>query len=67
MKLSLDDDTLRIELSWWLKVLAFHFSTLKIPLAQIDRVGTDRQKTHWGERRIPGSFIPWLLKAGTYP
>ena len=60
MKLSLDDNTLRIELSWWLKVLAFHFSTLKIPLAQIERVGTDRQKTHWSERRIPGSFIPWL-------
>ena len=66
MRLSLDGDTLRIELSWWRKLLAFHFFTLEIPLAHIERVGTERVRTHWSERRMPGGFIPWLLKAGTY-
>ena len=66
MQLSLDDDTLRIELSWWVKLLGVHFSTLEIPLAHIESVDTERVKTHWSERRIPGSLIPGLIKAGTY-
>ena len=66
MRLSLDEDTLRIELSWWKKLLAVHFSSLEIPLTHIEHVGTERVKTHWSERRIPGSFIPGLVKAGTY-
>lgn len=66
MKMSLDEDTLRIELDWWRKLLAFHFTPLQVPIANIERAGTERPDTHWSERRIPGSFIPWLLKAGTY-
>ena len=66
MRLSLDDDTLRIELSLWQKLLAVHFSTLEIPLAHIEAVGTERAKTRWGELRVPGTLIPGLLKAGTY-
>ena len=46
--------------------MAVHFSSLEIPLAHIEEVGTERVKTHWSERRIPGSFIPCLVKAGTY-
>ena len=57
---------MRIDLNWWQRLLAFHFSTMEIPLAHIEGVGTERVKTHWSERRIPGSFIPGLLKAGTY-
>ena len=66
MRLTLNDHTLRIELNWWQRLLAFHFSVLEIPFDHIERVGTQRVKTHWSERRIPGGFIPGLLKAGTY-
>ncbi len=66
MRISLEDDSLRVELSWWRKLLAFHFSTLEIPLDHVESVSTERVKTYWSELRIPGSFIPWLLKAGTY-
>ena len=66
MRLSLNGDTLRIDLNWWRKLLAFHFSSMEIPLAHVERVGTEREKTHWSERRVPGSFIPGLVKAGTY-
>ena len=66
MRLSLGGGILRIELSWWQKLLAVHFFTLDIPLTHIEQVSTKRVKTHWSERRIPGGFIPWLLKAGTY-
>ena len=66
MQLSLDGDTLRIELSLWQKLLAVHFATLEIPLAHIQAVGTEQVKTRWSELRWPGTFIPGLLKAGTY-
>ena len=66
MKLHIDGENLRIELGWWQKLLAFHFQSLEIPLAHIERVDTDRPRTHWMEVRLPGSFIPWLVKAGTY-
>ena len=67
MRLSLDHDTLHIELSWWQRLLAAHLSTtLVIPLSHIERADTERVATHWGEIRFPGSFIPWALKAGTY-
>ena len=66
MRLHIDGENLRIELDWWRKLLAFHFRTLEIPLAHIERVVTDRPITHWMEIRLPGTFIPWLVKAGTY-
>ncbi len=66
MKLHIDGENLRIELDWWRKLLAFHFQSLEIPLGHIEGVETDRPRTHWMEVRLPGSFIPWLLKAGTY-
>ena len=66
MRLHIDGENLRIELDWWRKLLAFHFQTLEIPLAHIERVVTDRSRTHWMEIRLPGTFIPWLVKAGTY-
>ena len=66
MRLHINGENLRIELDWWRKLLAFHFQTLEIPLAHIERVVTDRPRTHWKEIRLPGTFIPWLVKAGTY-
>ncbi len=66
VKLHIDGENLRIELGWWRKLLAFHFQALEIPLAHIESVETDRPRTHWMEVRLPGSFVPWLVKAGTY-
>ena len=67
MRLSLDHDTLRIELSWWQRLLAAHPSTLAIPLDHIERADTERVATHWGEIRFPGSFIPWGAEGGHLP
>ena len=66
MHLTLNDGTLRIELSWWMKLLACRFSPLELPVASIEHVSTKPQKTHWNELRMPGTFIPGLIKAGTY-
>ena len=66
MKLELDGETLRIELGWWQKLLSIHFPTLEIPLSDIESVETRRPRTHWREVRFPGTFVPWLVKAGTY-
>ncbi len=51
---------------WWQKALALRFTPLEIPLAHVRRAGTERVKTHWNELRLPGTFIPGLLKAGAY-
>lgn len=66
MRIAVYGDALHVELNWWQKLLAFHFSTLQIPIDHIDRIGTERVKTHWKEIRFPGAFIPGLVKAGTY-
>ena len=66
MRLSLDDVTLRIELRGWEKLLAFHWHALEVPLTHIEQATTQRSKTTWREIRVPGTFVPWLIKAGTY-
>ena len=66
MQLRIDGECLKIELDWWRKLLAVHFRSLEIPLASIERVETERVRTHWGEVRMPGSYIPGLVKAGTF-
>jgi hypothetical protein len=39
---------------------------LHIPLAQIARVSTTEPQTTWRELRAPGTFLPCVIKAGTY-
>ena len=68
MRLSIHDDTLRIELSWWMKLLSVRSAPLEIPLAHIQHASTERARTRWNEWewRVPGASIPGLVKAGTY-
>ena len=65
MQLSLDDDQLNIKLSILEKLLSVRGS-LKIPLDRIDRATTEAPRTTWREIRAPGTFVPGLIKAGTY-
>ena len=65
MKISIVKDELRISFSLSKKILSVKGS-FKIPLKHIVRVTTLKPKQTWKEIKAPGTFIPGLIKAGTY-
>ncbi|MBM4405786.1 MAG: hypothetical protein FJ039_06345 [Chloroflexi bacterium] len=65
MELSTSDNVLHIRLSRWEKVWAVH-RDLQVPVAKMERAHTERPETIWPEIRAPGSFMPGVIKAGTY-
>ena len=65
MHLHIDNGNLMIDLSFWEKVWGFHGS-FRIPLAHISGIKCEIPVTSWKELRVPGSFVPGLIKAGTY-
>lgn len=67
MNLSIIDKILRIDLEWYEQLWAFNWDkTLEIPLAHIASVTTDEPPSSWTEIRAPGTFLPGVIKAGTY-
>lgn len=67
MQLSIVDDQLQIEFTWKEQLLAVRFQKIwEIPLTHIKQVTTAKPQSSWQELRAPGSFVPGLIKAGTY-
>jgi hypothetical protein len=67
MNLSLTADRLRIEFEWYEQLWAFHLSkAIEVPLSHITRVTTTEPQSSWAEVRAPGTFVPGVIKAGTY-
>ena len=67
MELSIKHDRLRIDLNPWERVLAFFFNqTLEVPLNHIRQATVSKPKNDWKEVRLPGTFLPGVIKAGTY-
>jgi len=67
MNLSIVGHTLRIELEWYEQLWAFNLqNSLEIPLEHITSVTTDEPPSSWTEIRAPGTFLPGVIKAGTY-
>jgi hypothetical protein len=67
MNLKIVDHTLRIELEWYEQLLAFTLNpTLEIPLEHIEAVTAEEPQSNWAEIRAPGTFLPGVIKAGTY-
>jgi hypothetical protein len=67
MQLSRTTEHLIIQLTSWERVWAIHLGpTITIPLQQILSVTTQVPPTTWLELRAPGTFLPGVIKAGTY-
>lgn len=67
MKLHIENDTLTIELEWYEQLWAVTLARqIRIPLARIERVTTAEPQSNWSEIRAPGTFLPGVIKAGTY-
>jgi hypothetical protein len=67
MNLSIIDQKLHIEFKLQEQLLAARLhNSWEIPLEHIQAVTTAKPESNWKELRIPGSFIPGIIKAGTY-
>jgi hypothetical protein len=67
MKLNLTTDRLTIEVEWYEQLWAVTLERqMHIPLEWIDRVTTEEPQSNWAEIRAPGTFLPGVIKAGTY-
>jgi hypothetical protein len=65
MKLNLTTDRLTIELEWYEQLWAVTLER-QMPLDRIDGVTTAEPQSNWAEIRVPGTFLPGVIKAGTY-
>ena len=65
MEISSDQNNLYINFTTIEKILGVHWS-FKIPLADISEIHQNIPRQTWKELRLPGTFIPGVIKAGTY-
>ena len=67
MNFSIVDNKLRIDLDWYEQLWAFTWDkTFEIPLVHIENATTNEPPSSWTEIRAPGTFLPGVIKAGTY-
>lgn len=67
MQLSLTATQFVIDLTGFERLWAFHLGqTITIPLEHIQAVSTELPTAHWSDLRAPGTFLPGVIKAGTY-
>jgi hypothetical protein len=67
MKFEISENRLKINLDAWERVWAFYFNAdLEVPLNHITRVTTEEPHSSWMDVRLPGTFLPGVIKAGTY-
>lgn len=67
MNLSITGNQLSIDLEWYEQLWAFTLNkTMSIPLDHIEKVTAEEPQSTWAELRAPGTFLPGIIKAGTY-
>jgi hypothetical protein len=67
MKIDVSNHQIIIHLSGTERLWAFHLgSTITIPAAHIKSVSNAEPASNWKEIRAPGTFIPGVIKSGTY-
>jgi hypothetical protein len=67
MRLSLTDRKLQIEFEWYEQIWAVRLDrVMEIPIAHIRSMTTTEPQSSWAELRAPGTFLPGVIKAGTY-
>jgi hypothetical protein len=65
MKLTTGNGVLRLRLEGWEKFLAVK-RTIELPLSHVRSVSTSAPRSGFWDIRMPGSFLPGVIKAGTY-
>ncbi|MDO8751088.1 MAG: hypothetical protein Q7K03_08090 [Dehalococcoidia bacterium] len=65
MQLRLEKGSLCIDVGFWQGILAAR-RYVNVPLTYVEGATTETPRLEWRELKAPGSFIPGLVKAGTY-
>ena len=65
MKIKPVGDKVEVRLTFWEKFWSLHGDFL-IPKSNIVRVIEGKQSWYGCQFRIPGTFVPWVIKAGSY-
>lgn len=65
MRISIENATLRIDMQGWERIWALKGS-IAIPIEHIEGVSTEEPASGWTDPRAPGTFVPGLIRAGTY-
>ncbi len=67
MNLRIMGNSVQIELEWYEQLWAFTLDkTMEIPISEIELATTEEPMSNWAEIRAPGTFLPGVIKAGTY-
>jgi hypothetical protein len=67
MQLTLNQNQLVIQLEWYEQLWAFTLNnSLVIPLNHLVRVTTEEPQSSWTDIRAAGTYVPGVIKAGTY-
>ena len=67
MQLTIEDKAIKIQFEPAERLWAFHLSSqIRVPLSSISSVRLERPETTWRELRSPGTYLPGVIKAGTY-
>jgi len=65
MNIRVTNTEITIELSFWEKVWSLH-GNFQIPKSNIVSISKAAPKSSWFDLKIPGTFFPGLIKAGTF-
>ncbi len=65
MRLRVENGSLCVDLSFWEKVWSLHGSFV-IPMTHVKELTHGIPQSLWWELRMPGSFVPGVIKAGTF-
>ncbi|NJR67441.1 MAG: hypothetical protein HC771_01350 [Synechococcales cyanobacterium CRU_2_2] len=67
MQLTLTPHQLSIQLEWYEQLWAFTLhNPIVIPLAHLVGATTEKPQSRWTDLRAPGTYLPGVIKAGTY-
>jgi hypothetical protein len=66
MEIAFDNEEMVVRLSPLEKLAAFKWSDIRVPRSSIEGVERSLPPPTWKELRVPGTFIPGLIKAGSY-
>jgi hypothetical protein len=65
VKLNIEDSKLHIKLNP-LEMLFGHRGSFTIPLSNVASASTEKPGREWKQVRAPGTYVPFVIRAGTY-
>lgn len=65
MTITIKENEITVDLSFWEKLWSLH-GNFQIPKSNIVSISKGGPHSSWFDLRIPGTFLPGVIKAGTF-